>query len=57
MQKWLVDNDVLMHSTNNKVKSVIDERFIKTLNCKIYKVMTANDNKSYLSYFNKSVDY
>ena len=57
MQKWLVDNDVLMYSTNNKGKSVVDERFIKTLKCKIYKVMTANDNKSYLSYFNKSVDY
>ena len=56
MQKWLVDNDVLMYSTNNKGKSVVDERFMKTLKCKIYKVMTANDNKFYLSYFSKSVD-
>ena len=30
MQKWL-DNDILMYSTHNEDKSVIAERFIKTL--------------------------
>ena len=29
-----------MYSTNNEGKSVIDERFIKTLKNKIYKYMT-----------------
>ena len=33
--------------------SVIPERFAKTLRAKIYKKMTANDRKSYLSYMNK----
>ena len=47
MQEWLDNNDVLMYSTHNEGKSVIAERFIKTLKVKIYKRMTANDSKSY----------
>ena len=45
-----------MYSTHDEGKSVIAERFIKTLKAKIYKKMTANDSKSYLSYLNKLVD-
>ena len=45
-----------MYSTHNEGKSVIAERFIKTLKGKIYKKISANDNKSYLSYLNKLVD-
>ena len=56
MQEWLDNNDILMYSTNNEGKSAITERFIKTLKIKIYKKMTANDNKSYLPYLNKLVD-
>ena len=37
MQEWLDNNDILMYSTNNEGKSVIAERFIKTLKAKIYK--------------------
>ena len=37
MQEWLVNNDILMYSTLNEGNSVIAERFIKTLNAKIYK--------------------
>ena len=37
MQEWLGNNDILMYSTHNKGKSVITERFIKTLKSKIYK--------------------
>ena len=37
MQEWLDNNDILMCSTNNEGKSVIAERFIKTLKAKIYK--------------------
>ena len=44
-----------MYSIYNKGKSVIAKRFIKTLKAKIYKKMTANDNKSYFSYLNKLV--
>ena len=45
-----------MHSTHNEGKSVIAERFIKTLKAKIYNKMTANNSKSYLPYLNKLVD-
>ena len=34
---WLKDNDIEMYSTNNEGKSVIAERFIRTLKNKIYK--------------------
>ena len=34
MQEWLDNNDILMYSTNNEGKSVITERFIKTLKAK-----------------------
>ena len=46
MHKWLEDNDILMYSTHNEGKSVIAERFIKTLHGKIYERMTAKDSKS-----------
>ena len=45
-----------MYCTHNKCKSVIAERFIKTLKSKSYKKMTANDSESYLSDLNKLVD-
>ena len=37
MQEWLYNNDVLIYSTKNEGKSVIGERFIRTLKTKIYK--------------------
>ena len=37
MQEWLNNHDILMYSTHNEGKSVIGERFIKTLKSKIYK--------------------
>ena len=36
-KKWLKGNDIEMYSIHNKGKSVVAERFIKTLNTKIYK--------------------
>ena len=56
MQQWLDNIYILMYSTHNEGKSLIAEWFIKTLKAKIYKQMTANDSKSYLSYLNKLVD-
>ena len=47
-----------MYSAHNEGKSVITERFLKALKSEIYKKMTANDNKSYLSrsvYINKII--
>ena len=56
MQKWLDNNDTLIYSTRNESKSVVAERFIKTLKSKIYKKLTANNKKFYLGFLNKLVD-
>ena len=40
-EKWLSDNDINMYSTYNEGKSVLGERFIRTLKNKLYKHMTA----------------
>ena len=40
-KKWFKDNDIEMHSIHNEEKSVVAERFIRTLKTKIYKYMTA----------------
>ena len=55
MQKWLNDNYILMYLTHIEGKPVIAERFIKVLKGKIYKKVTANNSKTYLSYLNKLV--
>ena len=40
-KKWLSENDIIMYSTYNEGKSVVAERFIRTLKSKLYKHMTA----------------
>ena len=40
----------------NEDKSVVADRFVRTLKGKIYNKLTVNDNKSYLGYLNKFVD-
>ena len=40
-KKWLSDNDIIMYSTYNEGKSVVAERFIRTLKNKLYKHMTS----------------
>ena len=47
-KKWIKDNDITMCSTNNEEKSVITERFIRTLKTKIYKYMTAISKNVYI---------
>ena len=34
-KKWLKDNDIEMYSIHNEIKSVVTEKFIRTLNTKI----------------------
>ena len=41
-KKWLSDNDINMYSTYNEGKSLVAERFIRTLKSKLYKHMTTN---------------
>ena len=45
-----------MYVTHKEGKSVVAERFIKTLKSKIYKKMRANNKKTFLGYLNKLVD-
>ena len=40
-KKWLQGNNIDMHSTHNEGKSLVAEKFIKTLKNKIYKYMTS----------------
>ena len=46
-KKWLSDNNIVMYSTYNEGKSVVAERFIKTLKNKLYKHMTATGKNVY----------
>ena len=46
-RKSLKDNDISMYSTYNEGKSVVAERFIKTLKKKIYKHMTSDSFAEY----------
>ena len=41
MKSWLEKNEIEMYSTQNEGKSVIAERFIRTLKNRIYKYMTS----------------
>ena len=46
MKSWLEKND--MYSTHNEGKSVIAERFTRTLKNKIYKYMTSLSRNVYI---------
>ena len=46
-EKWLSDNDIIMYSTYNEGKSVVAERFIRTLKNKLHKHMTATGKNVY----------
>ena len=52
-KKWLKDNDIKMYSIHNEGKSVVAERFIRTLITKICKYMTSISKNVYI---NKSCD-
>ena len=45
-----------MYSTNNEGKSVVAERFIRTLKCKIYKYMTPISKNVYIDKLNAIVN-
>ena len=50
-KKWLSDNDIIMYSTYNEGKSVVAERFIRTLKNKLYKHMTATSKNVFYDVF------
>ena len=47
MKSWLENNDIEMYSTHNEGKSVSAERFIRTLENKIYKYMSSISKNVY----------
>ena len=55
-KRWLKDNNVKIYSTYNEGKSVVAERFIKTLKNKIYKHMTAISKNVYFDVLDDIVD-
>ena len=55
-KKWLQDNDVAMHSTHNEGKSVVAERFIRTIKSKIYHYMTSILKNVYIDKLYDTVD-
>ena len=55
-KKWLQDKDTVMYSTNNEGKSVVAERFIRTLKNKIYKYMTSISKNVYIDKLNDIVN-
>ena len=55
-KKWLKDNDISMYSTYNEGKSVVAERFIRTLKNKIYKYMTTISKNVYFDVLDEIVE-
>ena len=48
VKRWLKDNDIELYSIHNKRKPVVAERFIRTLETKIYKYMTSISKNVYI---------
>ena len=55
-KKWLRDNNIVMYSTHNEGKSVVAERFIRTLKSKIYEYMTSISKNVYIDKLDDIVD-
>ena len=53
MKLWVEKNDLEIYSTHNKRKSVITERFFRTLKNKIYKYITSISKNVYVD----KIDY
>ena len=55
-KRWLLDNDIVMYSTHNEGKSVVAERFIRTIKSKIYKYITSISKNVYIDKLDDIVD-
>ena len=55
-EKWLKDNDLDMYSIHNEGKSVVAERFIRTLQTKSYKYMTSVSKIVYIDKLDDTVN-
>ena len=55
-KKWLKSNNTEMYSAHNEGKSVVAERFIRTIKKKIYKYMTSISKNVYIDKLDDLVD-
>ena len=55
MKSWLEKNDIEMYSTHNEGKSVVAERFIRTIKNKIYNYMTSISKNVYIDKLDDTV--
>ena len=55
-KKWLKDNNIEMYLAHNEGKSVVAERFIRTIKNKIYKYMTSISKNGYINKLDDIVD-
>ena len=56
IETWLQDNDIEMYLTPNEGKSVVSERFIRTLKNNVYKYLTSIPKNSYIDKLNEIVN-
>ena len=55
-KKWLSDNDIIMYSTYKEGKSLVAERFARTLKNKLYKHMTVTGKNVYYDVLDDTVN-
>ena len=55
-KKFLKDNNIKMYSRDNEGKSVVPERFIRTLKTKTYKYLTSMSKNVYTNKLDDIVD-
>ena len=55
-KKWLNDNNIEMYSIHSEGKSVVAERFMRTLKTKIYKHMTSVSKNVYINKLDDMVE-
>ena len=48
MKSWWQDNDIEMYSSHSEGKSVVAERFTRTLKIKIYEFLTKKSKNVYI---------
>ena len=56
MKSWVKDNNIEIYLIHNKGKSVVAERFIRTIKTKIYKYMTSVSKNVYVEKLDDTVN-
>ena len=56
MKSWLQENKIETYSIHNERKSVVAERFVRTLKKEIYKYMTSKSKDVYIDKLDETVN-